>query len=97
MRRNGVLNVPLPSNASVQRTTNSVSVTTVPSKTNLPEWIIDEQFVNKETQTCVICIDTYMKGDKVNGLPNCSHYFHANCINTWLVGSNDCPVCRSQV
>lgn len=97
MRRNGVINTPTSSNISEPTTTSSSFVTTVSSKTNLSEWIIQEQFVNKEAHTCVICMDTYMKGDKINGLPNCSHYFHANCINAWLVGSNNCPVCRSQV
>ncbi len=97
MRRNGVLNVASPLNINEQRTISLVSVTTASSTKNLPQWTIDEQFVNKEEYTCVICMDTYMKGDKVNGLPQCSHYFHANCINAWLVGSNDCPVCRSKV
>jgi hypothetical protein len=97
MRTNGVLNVTSPLNISEERPINSVSATTETSTTNLPEWIIDEQFVNKETNTCVICMDTYMKGDKINGLPQCSHYFHAKCINAWLVGSHDCPVCRSKV
>jgi len=97
MRTNGVLNVTSPLNISEERPINSVSSTTETSRTNLPEWIIDEQFVNKETNTCVICMDTYMKGDKINGLPQCSHYFHANCIKAWLVGSHDCPVCRSKV
>jgi hypothetical protein len=98
MRSNGVLNVTFPLNISEERPINSVSATTVSSTTtNLPEWTIDEQFVNKETYTCVICMDTYMKGDKVNGLPQCSHYFHVNCIKAWLVGTHDCPVCRSKV
>jgi hypothetical protein len=97
MRTNGVLNVTPPLNISEQTTVSSVSATTVSSTMNLPQWTIDEQFVNKEAYTCVICMDTYMKGDNVNGLPLCSHYFHANCIKAWLVGSNDCPVCRSKV
>ena len=99
MRQNGVLNVTPPVITTEQRTISSVSasIATASSKPDLPQWTIDEQFVNKETHTCVICMDTYMKGDTVNGLPQCSHYFHVNCIKAWLVGSNACPVCRSTV
>jgi hypothetical protein len=26
--------------------------------------------------------------------PQCSHYFHLMCINTWLHNKNTCPICR---
>ena len=97
MRGNGVRNVTPPLDISEPRTNSSASTATVSSTPSLPHWTIDEQFVNKDAYTCVICMDTYVKGDQVNGLPQCSHYYHANCIKAWLVGSNECPVCRSKV
>ena len=27
-------------------------------------------------------------------VPQCSHYFHLMCINTWLHNKNTCPICR---
>jgi len=71
-------------------------VLSVPVQTNPSQSIIDEKLVNKEEHTCVICLDTYMKSDKIKSLPNCSHWFHANCITAWLVGNSTCPVCRAQ-
>ncbi|CAF1238466.1 unnamed protein product [Adineta steineri] len=100
MRRNGVLNPLARLNANATSSSTSAATTTatvsVSSTTtgNLPTWTIQEEFVNKETYSCVICIDTYVKGAIVNGLPNCSHYFHSSCIRTWLVGSDQCPTCN---
>ncbi|XP_041368094.1 E3 ubiquitin-protein ligase RNF103-like [Gigantopelta aegis] len=43
---------------------------------------------------CVICLDDYVSGVMLCGLP-CGHHFHENCIFTWLKLDNHfCPVCR---
>jgi hypothetical protein len=103
MRTNGVLNPSATSNISHDSRSTFAATNTatasVSSKItgNLPAWTIEEKFVNNETYSCVICMDTYVKGEKVNGLPRCSHYFHSKCIRAWLVGSDCCPVCRSKV
>ncbi|CAF1197047.1 unnamed protein product [Adineta steineri] len=103
MRTNGVLNPLARLNTSGASSSTSAATTTatvcLSSTTtgNLPTWTIQEEFVNKVTYSCVICMDTYVEGDTVNGLPNCSHYFHSSCIGTWLVGSDQCPVCRAKI
>jgi hypothetical protein len=103
MRRNGVLNPLARLNASgASSSTNAATTTATVSLSstitgNLPAWTIQEEFVNKETYSCVICMDTYVKSEIVNGLPRCTHYFHSKCIGAWLVGSNCCPVCRSKI
>jgi hypothetical protein len=103
MRTNGVLNPPTTLNTSgASRSTYAATTTDTASSSstitaNLPAWTIEEKFVNNETYSCVICMDTYVKGDKVNGLPKCTHYFHSKCIGAWLVGSDCCPVCRSKI
>ncbi|CAF4342418.1 unnamed protein product, partial [Adineta steineri] len=88
MRTNGVLNPLARLNTSGASSSTSAATTTatvcLSSTTtgNLPTWTIQEEFVNQVTYLCVICMDTYVEGDTVNGLPNCSHYFHSSCIGT---------------
>lgn len=51
----------------------------------------------KETEECSICLDKYSLNENCTTLSNCSHRFHSNCIQTWLKGSNTCPLCRKEV
>ncbi|OMP02300.1 Zinc finger, RING-type [Corchorus olitorius] len=43
---------------------------------------------------CPICLGEFAQGDKVRILPNCSHGFHAKCIDIWLLSNSSCPLCR---
>jgi len=100
MRRNGLSNytpTPSVSNSAAATTTIFTPVASLTNERNLPNWTIDENHVNKEAYSCVICMDTYVKGERVHGLPRCSHYFHSKCIDAWLLGSTNCPICRSEV
>eukprot|EP00434_Breviolum_minutum_P004896 symbB.v1.2.004320.t1/scaffold188.1/size279614/9 len=45
---------------------------------------------------CVICMGELETGSCVRRLP-CEHVFHCSCIDSWLDGHPDCPVCRKQV
>ena len=45
--------------------------------------------------SCPICLTEYQPKDIVRTLPNCSHYFHANCIDEWLRLNTTCPLCRN--
>ncbi|KAL0379399.1 UNVERIFIED_CONTAM: putative RING-H2 finger protein ATL21C [Sesamum angustifolium] len=46
--------------------------------------------------SCSICLEEYhiSKETLVRYLPQCGHYFHAECIDQWLHKSKTCPVCR---
>uniref|UniRef100_A0A7N0VGP0 RING-type domain-containing protein n=1 Tax=Kalanchoe fedtschenkoi TaxID=63787 RepID=A0A7N0VGP0_KALFE len=46
---------------------------------------------------CVICLDRIRDGDFFRILPGCSHAFHLDCIDTWLVKASACPICRARV
>ncbi|RLM69116.1 putative RING zinc finger domain superfamily protein [Panicum miliaceum] len=46
--------------------------------------------------TCAVCLADFDDGEAVRVLPECMHYFHAECIDTWLRGSTSCPMCRAE-
>ncbi|CAO2145216.1 unnamed protein product [Urochloa humidicola] len=46
--------------------------------------------------TCAVCLADFDDGEQVRVLPECLHYFHAECIGTWLQGSSSCPMCRAE-
>ena len=47
--------------------------------------------------TCAVCLADFDDGEPVRVLPECLHYFHADCIGTWLRGSTSCPMCRAEI
>ncbi|WCJ35166.1 RING/U-box superfamily protein [Euphorbia peplus] len=45
--------------------------------------------------SCVICLESFRKGERCRYLPVCKHTFHAPCIDLWLLKKLSCPTCRS--
>ena len=60
---------------------------------NLPTIKADE----KHICCCVICTEDIKKGDEIMIL-KCpgNHFFHAECIKSWLIVKTTCPMCRSE-
>ncbi|OWM65382.1 RING-H2 finger protein ATL46-like [Punica granatum] len=48
----------------------------------------------KEPFDCPVCLCEFSDQDKLRLLPICSHAFHINCIDTWLLSNSTCPLCR---
>ncbi|XP_013614751.1 PREDICTED: putative RING-H2 finger protein ATL62, partial [Brassica oleracea var. oleracea] len=46
---------------------------------------------------CIVCLSEFEEGDKAKLLPSCKHWFHAHCIDAWLVSHTTCPICRTRV
>ncbi|XP_009802856.1 RING-H2 finger protein ATL2-like [Nicotiana sylvestris] len=58
----------------------------------------DEEEV--EMLDCAICLLEFEHGDKGRKLESCSHIFHDECLEKWLIhgkGQATCPLCRSVV
>ncbi len=48
-------------------------------------------------ETCAICVDDFTEEDVVRLLP-CSHVFHPQCIDEWLINhSSLCPLCKMEL
>ncbi|EXB28670.1 RING-H2 finger protein ATL22 [Morus notabilis] len=45
--------------------------------------------------TCPICLSEYQPKETLRTIPECNHYFHANCVDEWLKMNATCPVCRN--
>lgn len=44
-------------------------------------------------EECSICLANHEVGDVLRSLP-CSHSFHKECIDRWMVQSTCCPMCK---
>ena len=51
--------------------------------------ISDSNFLSR----CQICLEDWQKEETVRDLP-CTHFFHVQCLDTWLGHKNSCPLCR---
>ncbi|KAJ0257720.1 RING-H2 finger protein ATL47 [Hirschfeldia incana] len=49
---------------------------------------------SKEPFDCAVCLCEFSEEDKLRLLPICSHAFHIDCIDTWLLSNSTCPLCR---
>eukprot|EP01018_Ginkgo_biloba_P006171 Gb_00508 [translate_table: standard] len=51
----------------------------------------------KEGSDCPVCLCEFQAEDKLRLLPKCSHAFHIECIDTWLLSHSTCPLCRGSL
>ena len=45
------------------------------------------------TNKCPICLEPSSKKYPLSPLP-CGHYFHTECVQTWITRGGGCPICR---
>ena len=50
----------------------------------------------QDNNNCIICLSDFDIGDKVTSLP-CLHFFHTDCIKSWLQSKNHCPICKYEI
>ncbi|KAG6481392.1 RING-H2 finger protein ATL13-like [Zingiber officinale] len=51
----------------------------------------------KDPFDCAVCLCEFEGDDKLRLLPKCSHAFHTQCIDTWLLSHSTCPLCRASL
>ncbi|KAJ8753609.1 hypothetical protein K2173_022850 [Erythroxylum novogranatense] len=60
----------------------------------LPVFHYKDIMGTKEPFDCAVCLCEFSNQDKLRLLPVCSHAFHIDCIDTWLLSNSTCPLCR---
>ena len=45
-------------------------------------------------ETCVICLNDIEQNHQILNL-RCKHFYHGDCIKTWLSEKMSCPTCRT--
>ncbi|KAF5766577.1 putative transcription factor C2H2 family [Helianthus annuus] len=53
----------------------------------------DTPSTDQNLSFCTICQMDYNDEEKI-GMLDCSHEYHVDCIEKWLVEKNSCPVCK---
>ncbi|KAM7256892.1 hypothetical protein ACFE04_012633 [Oxalis oulophora] len=46
---------------------------------------------------CAVCLNEFLEDEKLRRIPNCSHFFHIDCIDVWLQNNDNCPLCRTSI
>ncbi|OAY61554.1 hypothetical protein MANES_01G198400v8 [Manihot esculenta] len=60
----------------------------------LPVFLYKDIMGLKEPFDCAVCLCEFSGKDQLRLLPVCSHAFHIDCIDTWLLSNSTCPLCR---
>ncbi|KAE8694640.1 putative RING-H2 finger protein ATL69 [Hibiscus syriacus] len=51
---------------------------------------------NPNDNVCSIFLCEYQANEMLRTIPNCNHYFHADCIDQWLKLNVACPIRRDK-
>ncbi|RDY10175.1 RING-H2 finger protein ATL47, partial [Mucuna pruriens] len=63
----------------------------------LPCFVYEEPERGYSLVDCAVCLDNFKVGDACRLLPNCGHSFHVLCIDSWILQTPVCPICRTFV
>ncbi|KAL1532775.1 RING-type E3 ubiquitin transferase [Salvia divinorum] len=92
------LNSDLPMTISDQRPViRSVSGLDGPTIQSYPTTVLGEsrRLPKPNDACCPICLSDYQPKETLRSIPECNHYFHADCIDEWLKLNGSCPLCRN--
>jgi len=60
---------------------------------NLPCCVHDGSPLPGDQNKCPVCLNDFAEGDSLKSLP-CVHFYHKDCIDSWLLVGHACPVCK---
>jgi E3 ubiquitin-protein ligase RNF115/126 len=64
---------------------------------SLPKKKVDRSMLGEDGKAeCSICMDSVELGNEVTLLP-CNHWFHGDCVTSWLKEHDTCPHCRKPI
>ncbi|XP_042484628.1 RING-H2 finger protein ATL13 [Macadamia integrifolia] len=63
----------------------------------LPVFVYKAIIGVKNPFDCAVCLCEFEAEDQLRLLPKCSHAFHMECIDTWLLSHSTCPLCRGSL
>lgn len=63
----------------------------------IPTFQYSRQGESSSLSKCVVCLNEFQENDMLRLLPKCSHAFHLDCIDVWLLSNSNCPLCRSTI
>lgn len=46
---------------------------------------------------CAVCLSEFLEQERIRLIPSCRHFFHIDCIDTWLQSNANCPICRGSI
>jgi hypothetical protein len=82
-------------NNMVQRGSNGTKRMSTVDLERLPCFDYKAAEKGSSSVDCAVCLDNFKMGDKCRLLPNCGHSFHVQCIDSWLLQTPICPICRT--
>ncbi|KAM5572163.1 RING-H2 finger protein ATL20 [Rosa sericea] len=84
------------STSTALQSANIVVGLDAPTIESYPKTLLGEsrRLPRANDNTCSICLGEYQPKEALRTIPECNHYFHANCIDEWLKLNATCPVCR---
>jgi hypothetical protein len=51
----------------------------------------------QQTETCIICLQTFEDVRESIAIPACRHLFHRKCLQGWADEKGNCPICRENL
>ncbi|CAE7373804.1 pex2, partial [Symbiodinium sp. CCMP2456] len=50
-----------------------------------------------QVESCAICREAFQVGVDICRVLDCTHIFHAKCIDMWFVKASSCPLCKNDL
>lgn len=62
----------------------------------MPSVLFNKKLFETNNAECVICAEPFVEGQDYVTPLYCDHrhYYHSDCIESWLVRKNECPLCK---